>query len=501
MKTLIITVGTRQAGWRCQDGTVCCFGADGDRGHPRHINRLFQELGVERGRRQVGEHTYDWGVQDLSHLYYRHCQETLKGNFRAVELLLDHQVLEAQYSQGLDQVVLWGTNQPETTDWTYRDKDTRWLAHLMAGKIRQTWPELQAEVFEPVVDANDNQAIRQALDAFIVEYTQRILPDENEEELTLFIQNKGAVPAIAQSLEICAAGLVRQYPVFSLIPIEPVPLYSGEVQSANRSQKYQEISIGEYFWPIERLRIVSAWQRGDFHEAALWLMAHQSKYRLVYRLAKCLTLATNWQMETFCQGRKAGLAQWLGMASSHQVVEPTQLDQWQATFENLRKHSSAQTWETRFLIYLLLRQSNYTDAFMRFAQILERLLYLRSKEEGWFSKQELKKEFHPTFYELIKQWFELRDKSTKSSYNQFDRIRKQRNQVVHKAAPMTLKDISDIWKDQKSIDGMSEVLAVEAVYGCMTKMLSEVCKQDWITPEIGLIQSLYGWGLEQLQAS
>ena len=29
--TLIITVGTRQIGWQCDDGIVRCFGTDGDR--------------------------------------------------------------------------------------------------------------------------------------------------------------------------------------------------------------------------------------------------------------------------------------------------------------------------------------------------------------------------------------------------------------------------------------------------------------------------------------
>ncbi|HIK56556.1 MAG TPA: hypothetical protein IGS37_15515 [Synechococcales cyanobacterium M55_K2018_004] len=49
MKTLIITVGTRQVGWRCKDGIVRSLGADGDRGHPPHIDELYAELGLERG--------------------------------------------------------------------------------------------------------------------------------------------------------------------------------------------------------------------------------------------------------------------------------------------------------------------------------------------------------------------------------------------------------------------------------------------------------------------
>lgn len=51
MKTLIITVGTRQVGWRCRDGVVRCLGADGARHDPQHTDELYRdELQIERGR-------------------------------------------------------------------------------------------------------------------------------------------------------------------------------------------------------------------------------------------------------------------------------------------------------------------------------------------------------------------------------------------------------------------------------------------------------------------
>ncbi|MFN9401337.1 MAG: hypothetical protein ACK57T_16540 [Dolichospermum sp.] len=46
VSTLIITVGTRQIGWRCQDGIIRSFGADGNISYPPHINELYQELGI-----------------------------------------------------------------------------------------------------------------------------------------------------------------------------------------------------------------------------------------------------------------------------------------------------------------------------------------------------------------------------------------------------------------------------------------------------------------------
>ena len=494
MKTLFITVGTRQIGWRCKDDTICCFGADGDRNeHPKHIDKLYQELGVERGSRE-GQR---WGVQDLSQRYYQHCLTA--DDFSAVELLLDHQIINDQYSQGLEHVVLWGSNQPETTAWVYRNKDTRWLAHLMAGKIRQTWPELKVEVFEPVVDANNNQAIRHALDTFIVQHTQQFTPESNENEFTFLIQSKGAVPAIAQSLEICAAGLVRQYQVFNIIPVEPTPLYSAESQSANHSQQCQSIPIGEYFWPIERLRIVSAWQRGDFHEAAIWLMAHQSRYQLLYHLAKCLTLATNWQMDTFLKNEQSGVSHWLNRGSLVKAVDDLQLRDWHATLQLTLESSPARTWETSFLIYLLLCQGNYTDAFMRFAQTLERLLYIRSEAGNWLSQEDTNGH-HVGFKQLIDTWFKVEQKTlTKSHYNQFDRIRNTRNQIVHQAESMTIEQIQTIWVPKKRSNQDSEASNINAVYNSMTQTLKQVCDRAWQLPDKPLLRSLYEWGLNQLQ--
>ncbi|ASC71207.1 hypothetical protein XM38_021590 [Halomicronema hongdechloris C2206] len=477
MQTLIITVGTRQVGWRCADGTVCCFGADGDRNqHPRHTDRLYAELGIQRGC-QDG---YPWSVQDLGQRYYHRCRHDLDGTFDPVELLLDHEIIEAQYSQGLTDVVLWGTRQPDTTDASYRSRDTHWLAQLMAGKIRQTWPELTVAVFEPVVAATDSTAIRHALEDFLVQHTQGV------EEVTLLIQTKGALPAIAHSLDICAAALVRQYPVLQVVPIEPVPLYSGDSQSANRSQHHQVISIGEYFWPIERLRIVAAWQQGNFSEAALWLMAHQDRHRLLYRLAQQLSLAANWQIEALFQPQ--GLGQWLQAGSLHQVVPATQIEIWRTQVEAIRHSPPAQTWECSFLVYLLLRQGNYTDAFMRFAQTLERLLYLRSQADQWFHADELQGR-HPGFKQLIDRWFQSQGTPLPGPhYDQVDRIRNTRNQVVHQAKAMTLDDLCRLWPSTAST-------TAEALHGAMEHMLHQMYASS---SGPSLLHALYDWGLSQL---
>ena len=72
VSTLIITVGTRQIGWRCQDGIIRSFGADGNISYPPHINELYQELGIERGKHQDedGKTYFDRKSYDKDCLFY-----------------------------------------------------------------------------------------------------------------------------------------------------------------------------------------------------------------------------------------------------------------------------------------------------------------------------------------------------------------------------------------------------------------------------------------------
>ena len=94
--TLIITVGTRQIGWRCDDGIVRCFGADGDRNAPPHTNELYENIGVERKFDSyldpyTGEpRKSQWRMRDLGNRYYD--LATVKNDFSAVELLIDNEI-------------------------------------------------------------------------------------------------------------------------------------------------------------------------------------------------------------------------------------------------------------------------------------------------------------------------------------------------------------------------------------------------------------------------
>jgi hypothetical protein len=122
--TLIITVGTRQVGWCCKDSVIRSFGADGNIGYPHHVNELYQELGIERGKYEEYEKTYPWSARDIGKRYYEYCVEWLGGDFSQVELLLDQKIIETGIKKGLKHIILWGTDQPEAVSWFYRRLDT-----------------------------------------------------------------------------------------------------------------------------------------------------------------------------------------------------------------------------------------------------------------------------------------------------------------------------------------------------------------------------------------
>ncbi|PMB22660.1 hypothetical protein CEN46_11740, partial [Fischerella thermalis CCMEE 5318] len=298
--TLIITVGTRQVGWRCQDGVIRSFGADGNIGYPNHVNELYQELGIERGFHQENNLNSPWSARDLGKRYYEYCREWLGGDFSQVELLLDQKIIETAIKQGLKHIILWGTDQPETVNWSFRRLDTLWLAQLMAGKIKSIFPNVRVDVHAPVINVNDSTAIRQELELLVLQEAWNYFSPSGDEEFVLWIQNKGCAPAVASSVEICAAALVRQCQVFNANPDEPeefFPRMPNGARTAAHSQTFKLIPMGEYFWSLERLRVVSAWERGDFSEAQLWLKVHQSRHKIIYKLAGILLSYTNWETD------------------------------------------------------------------------------------------------------------------------------------------------------------------------------------------------------------
>jgi hypothetical protein len=510
MKTLIITVGTRQIGWRCQDGIVRSIGADGDRGHPRHIDALYEELGMERGfHGEQAEPQYAWSVRHLGEQLYTWCE--LYEDFGAVELLLDETILKQEIKAGVNHIILWGTDQPETVAWNFRRADTVWLARLMAGKIRQTWPDVVVDVWDPKVVANDMTAIRREIESFLLEYIQASRPATND-GLTLMIETKGSAPAIANTLEICAAALTRQYAVIQVTPIEPVPLFgAGEMGSpAQKSEQYSRNSIGDFFWPMERERIRSAWERGDFSEAKVWLGAHQDRYDALYKLAGVLASASNAELDKALKNLRSG---WINSKDVGKWASAEQIQSWQQQLgELLSPEETAETkvrlaWETLLFLELSLKRENYTIAFMQLAQLAEQLLYHQAKAEQWVKKGFIwmkdtyrgkPDDYNPGFGGGVRGWCNLNKKSEESAeFKLLNSIIDRRNAIVHNGRSISIIEMRSFWTNVgKPVSVSSDAQEMQRL---MLEVLTMIAKGRWAKPETLLLRSLYEWGLETLQ--
>ncbi len=493
--TLIITVGTRQVGWCCKDNVIRSFGADGNTSYPHHVNELYHELGIERGKYQENDKTYPWSARDIGKRYYEHCVEWLGGDFSQVALLLDQNIIETGIKQGLKHIILWGTDQPETVSWFFRRLDTLWLARLMEGKIKELYPSVRIDVHLPVIDAGDRHAIRQELELLILPEIAAFY----DKDFTIWIQNKGCTPVIASGVEICAAALVRQCQVFNASPKEPeefFPTLSNGSRTSSPSQSFELIPMGEYFWSLERLRVISAWERGDFTEAQLWLKVHQHRYPSLYKLASILALFTNWETDKFV----AEIETWLNCNEVVNIAKSEEIQVWQKRLKAMKNKELTQALESVFLIELPFLRANYTAALMQFAQTLERLLYIQFTEHNWLekgfvtippSKESFGDQYQPSFSDLIMGWCKYRKVGKENKYYKLlDKIRKQRNNSVHNAQSVTLPEICDLFSVQHTDEPM-------AVRDLMFDVLKQICPN--LNIDQLLVRSLYQWGLNNLR--
>jgi len=503
--TLIITVGTRQVGWCCQDGAIRSFGADGNIGYPRHVDELYRELGIARGVYSENDQTYPWSAQDLGQRYYEHCDSWLGGDFSQVELLLDEKVIATGVRQGLKHIILWGTDQPESVSWFHRRLDTLWLAELMAGKIKGVYPDLRVDVYAPKVAANDSAAIREELEKLVLQEAIKFFSPNGEEEFVLWIQNKGCVPAIASGVEICAAALVRQCKVYNATPEEPNSFFEtlpNGSQSACPAQGFKLVPMGDYFWPLERMRVISAWERGDFSEAQIWLRLHQSRHPLLYKLAGGLDIYTNWETTKFLNF----LRDWLRSRDLPKVVSQEQIDTWQAEWQKMYNSEVQQAWESTFLIEIPLFRKNYTLAFIQFAQTLERLLSIQFRtgkwiENGFFTPpshlEHLGNAYKPGFAELIQGWHKSQRFQESQCYKLLDNIRAKRNEVIHSGEFVTWEQIQLLWTNS-NLSSAPQKEDPQVIQDLMMQVLKKVT-----TPyhfKTLLVRSLYDWGVKILRA-
>ncbi|MBD6616398.1 hypothetical protein FNW02_11270 [Komarekiella sp. 'clone 1'] len=495
--TLIITVGTRQVGWLCQDGVTRSFGADGNSSYPTHVNELYQELGIERGTYQENDKISPWSARDLGKRYYEYCVEWLGGNFSQVELLLDEEIIETGIKQGLKHIILWGTDQPETVSWSFRRLDTIWLAQLMAGKIKSIFPDIRVDVHVPTINANDSNAIRKELELLVLQEALDYFSPSGDKEFVLWIQNKGCVPTVASSVEICAAALVRQCKVFNASPNEPPEFFTkleNNLITANHSQSFKLIPMGEYFWSLERLRIISAWERGDFFEAQLWLKIHQILHPVLYKLTGFLARYSNWESDSDFF-RKLG--EWLGSNDVSSLVYSEQIKRWKTQLHKMQSDNITQLWESTIIVELCLYRENYTTAFIQFTQLLERLLYLQSQSQNWVVKGLiLNKNNDPSLAELMQGWCKYNNFNQDSKWSKLlYEVRQKRNKIIHQGEFITSRKICSIWANNGFPVTFPET--PEIIKNLMMNVLMEIstppnCDQL-------LMRSLYQWGLNHLK--
>ncbi len=536
MKTLIITVGTRQVGWKCKDGIVRSLGADGDRGHPPHIDELYAELGLER-RYHSNEPKPElrYSARHLGETLYQRCLAA--HDFSPVELLLDQAIVDAQVAkdseveatepslalddqailnqqvaEGLSHVILWGTNQPEGTPWNFRRADTLWLAHLMAGKIHQQYPSLTVKVWQPEVAVNQIDQVRQQLEQCLADFIQANWSPQSDEAFTLQIQTKGSVPQVANTLEIATAALMRQCVVQQVIPTEPSPLFAegeGTARSARPATEFKLISLGEYFWPVERSRILSAWERGDFGEAKVWLKAHRDRYEALYQLAERLSLATNWQLQDALQQLQGD--QWLDAKSTKCETSKQLRSQWREAIQARCKTNETpeskflKIWEVTFLVWLELKRQNSSLAFLYFSQTLERLLFLRYQTENWIGngwltppqdRQSWGSNYKASYGELWRAFQTMQNLNDNATLvKQFEKINELRNSAVHRREPLTIDDLN-----QKLFPELDQP-DWQQTYQAMDRLWRSVCPQNWAIPENTLLRSLHQWGIDTLAPS
>lgn len=511
MQTLIITVGTRQVGWRCQDGIVRSLGADGDRGYPPHIDQLYTEFGYQRGYHgDIEKPEYRWAARHLGELIYHYCEQ--RQDFSAVVLPMDEGIIESEIQNGLTEVILWGTDQPEGTAWSFRRGDTCWLAKLMAGKLQQSYPDLQIQVWNPVVAVNQVAAIQQHLQNFLVAYALKTLDASTDAPLTLQIQTKGSAPQIANSLEICAAALMRQCTVEQVIPIEPNPLFQvvdadKKLSQTRMANGFDTVNLGEYFWPVERERILSAWKRGDFIEAKVWLSAHRDRYQALHNLAGHLALASNWQWQDTLKALM-GIG-WIDHAATKQSVSKAQRRKWRQAIANQYKDNETpeskflKLWESCLLIYLHLERNNDTAAFMQTVQILERLLFWRYQTEDWIQQGYLTpqgkratwgKSYPASFGELIRAWRRLADIAEEDPvFKKLSWANEKRNGIVHDNKSVTRQELTQFV-------GLPNNASTAEIYRSIEQTLQKFCPPNRPMPDRSLLQDLYHWGIKQLQA-
>lgn len=489
-KILIITVGNRQIGWQCQDGQIRCLSTTAKPATPEAdpVARLYTELAATR---PPGNYV----VRHLGELLYHQCQGTQ--DFSPVQLLMDQQIIEDLVNDQLDTIWLVATDQ---SDARYQAGDTLWLAKLMTGKIQQTWPHLHLQTWLLPCNPTDTEAICDYYSTTLLDCLAKATT--TQPDLNLYLQTKGSTPQMTSGLEICAVTLSRGLQVLRIIPEEPnkdsldgIAFFSSNFKSPQ--------PLSQYFLPIEKPKIISAWERGDFGEAKVWLESHKIKYAAIYQLADLLASSTH-------QDLRAVLKQlnktWLNPQHNKQLndgVSAQDLSLWKG-YRSLKpsKKSADSIWESSFLIPIYSRADRWTDAFFIMAQTLERLLHRLYSRDKWQDQinedqtpwivlvKNSEGKFHkPTFQDLLGVWAKHYGQAAYETA--FKTIRNKRNNIAHDAAAVSPNDLEPAWQKVGWPIAPREQMLLAPL---------KPIAQQLNLPDHPLLGLLYDWGLEQLRA-
>lgn len=495
---LLLPVGSGQVGWRCQDGTVHCLGTKVSDEPNSREEALSRELVMEPfGTSLLWESgsNGNWGER-----FYRYCTDILGGDFSRIELFADESIVNDCIRSGLKRLFLWAID----------SRETLWFARLMLGKIRQNGHQLiDVNVLSPIETREKFEVdrLQSLLETQILPLAlQDLIEADDPDRFVLAIRTFHRSQTISTALERCAVFLSRQCRVLSLSPLDSTTPEAELPDLASEPfPQYQVSVLGDYGWSLDRLRTISAWQRGWFQDAVTRLSAHPNQYGgLLYELAKRLTLLNRGETHLFVCDRDLGIESWLQSPNLSQLIEVEQIEQWREQLADLRTHAYAEAWEALFAIEGLLLQGSYTRGFLHFAQTLEQLLYLQYKSQDWLAQgfvpaldrpKNTTNKYQPGIKQLISAWCKATRQDKQSSiYRLFDRIGNTRNAILHYGGAIPFDDLLLVW----STSGMPVEFTRPQYIGLMTRMrgtLILACDRRWKIPEPTLGQDLSKWGL------
>lgn len=500
----LMRVGSSQVGWHCQDGIVRSLGESASHPADDGENALRQELdaysfGIAESDKWSG---VNWGER-----FYRHCTDTLGGDFSRVELLTDAALVEDCARHGLKRLILWAIDPQESL----------WFARLISGKVRQSWHQLiEVNVLTPDVVAGTTQtgdveveSLQHRLKTEIFPFALQDAIDADEpDRFVLAICNFAGDNAFSTALERCAPSLARQCRVLHLYP-HPEAIFETEdsTMADQPAAPYRMTVLGDDNWALDRLRAIAAWRQGWFQEAATRLAAYPNFYGgVLSELARRLTLLSRGETHRFVHDRDLGIESWLQHPIFSQLTDPHLVELWREQLAYLKKHPCAEAWEATFSMERLLQQGSYTRGFLHFAQILEQLLYLQYKDCDWLAQglivdRDRPKSiatanlYQPGIKQLISAWCKAtRQDKNGSVYRLFDRIGNTRNAILHYGGAIPFDDLLLVW----STTGMPVEFTRPQYIGLMTRMketLTLACDRNWKIPEPTLGQALSEWGL------